>query len=88
VINACTGYLRREIDIVRPPVIVALGSAVARHFVNDLKGGIVEHAGKTFYSPALDATIMIGISPGMIAFDESKQQILNDIFKQIAELIR
>jgi hypothetical protein len=31
---------------------------------------------------------VIGISPGMVAFDEPKQRILNDIFKQVAELVR
>src|SRR5690606_35605734 len=86
-INACTPYLRQEIEILKPPVIVALGSSAARFFIQDLKGAIVDHAGKAVYSSELDDTILIVISPGMVAFDASKQRILNDVFKKVAELI-
>jgi len=87
VLKACPSYLDREIEILKPPLIVALGSNAARHFVPELKGGVAEHNGMLHYSRELDATIIIGISPGMIAFDGGKQRLLNDVFMKAKELL-
>jgi len=37
-IDACAGYLRRQIDIVRPEVIITLGAAATKHLVNTSRG--------------------------------------------------
>jgi DNA polymerase-3 subunit alpha len=79
--------LKRELDLVRPPVIVTLGSASARYFVPDLKGSIMDYVGQTFYNADLDATIVIGFNPGMIHFDPDKEPLLQDVIATAASLV-
>lgn len=86
-INGCSGYLQREIEILKPPVIVVLGSATLNFLVPGLKGGIQENSGRVHYDPKLDANIVIGFNPAQIAFDGSKQHQLNDLFQLVSELI-
>lgn len=86
-IGACSKHLRREIELLKPPIIIALGSATIRHFVPDVKGGIMDLTGKVQYLPELDASIVFGINPLMIAFDPAKQVDLNETFERVAELL-
>jgi DNA polymerase-3 subunit alpha len=86
-IKGCTGYLLREIELLKPPVIVALGGAVIRHFVPDAKGGADELAGKVIFNVALDANIVLGFNPMMIAFDPDKMALLTDIFRKVAAMV-
>jgi DNA polymerase-3 subunit alpha len=86
-INGCSGYLRREIEILKPPIILALGSATVNFLVPGLKGGVQEHQGRVHYDPKLDASIVIGFNPAMIAFDSSKQAGLNEVLSTVAELL-
>jgi DNA polymerase-3 subunit alpha len=86
-INGCAGYLMKEIEILKPPVILALGSSTVNYLVPGLKGGVQEHTGRVHYNPKLDANIVIGFNPAMIAFDSSKQTALNEILATVAELV-
>lgn len=86
-INACAGFLKREIEIVKPPIIVACGGAAIRNLVPGVKGGFAELAGQVHYSPELDANIVFGINPMMVYPDPSRQSMLNDVFKKVAELV-
>jgi len=86
-IGACSGFLKREIELLKPPVIVALGSAAIRYFVPDVKGGIMDLTGKVHYSAELDASIVFGINPLMISFDPDKQNDLDETFEKVAELL-
>jgi len=86
-INGCKGYLQKELEILKPPIIVALGSATVQHFVPGLKGGAAENAGKVVYNPTLDANIVVGFNPAIIAFRPEEQVKLNEIFQLVAELI-
>lgn len=86
-INNCTPHLHQELKLLKPAVVVALGSRVARHLCPDLKGGWEEIFGQDVYDPTLDATILIGLNPMMISMDEGKQTLLNEVMKQAAEAI-
>lgn len=81
-INAYSDFLHEEIDLINPPVIVALGSKAIRALLPDIKGGWEELAGQTHYSVALDATIFCGFNPAMIHFEPSRQELLNSILLQ------
>lgn len=83
----CPVWLNQEIDILKPPVIVVLGSLAFRHFVKDSKGGINDMTGRIIYDKARDANIVIGLNPNAIFFDESKQAVLNDVIAKIADLL-
>ena len=78
--------LVKEIEILKPPVIVALGGMVARQLVSDLTN-VDEAVGRIVYDAKMDANIVIGFSPLRIHFDASKQDQLEDIFRKVAELI-
>lgn len=80
-------FLEREIETMKPPLILLLGTTVARHFLKDLKGNVFEHAGKVVYDKERDLNFVVGFSTGQVYFDPSKQQNLNDIFAQISEMI-
>jgi DNA polymerase-3 subunit alpha len=85
-INGCRKYLERELEIIKPAIIVALGSATARHFSPDSKASASELVGKAVYDSKLDATVVFGINPAQLAYDPSKQEILNEVFKTVAEI--
>lgn len=87
-INNCTPYLKREIELLKPAVILALGSRVARHLCPDLKGGWEEIFGQDIYDPELDASVIIGLNPMMIYQDSGKQRLLNEAFESAAQAIR
>jgi DNA polymerase III subunit alpha len=86
-IKAYQHFLAEEIDILKPPVIVTLGSASARAFLPDLKGSIMDHAGRTVFSPKLDAMIVIGFNPQMCHFDADKLPLLQEVFRKVTEII-
>ena len=86
-INGCSAYLVREIEILKPPIILALGSATVNFLVPGLKGGITEHLGRVHYDSKRDANIIIGFNPASIAFNPEKQNDLNDLLATVAELI-
>ena len=85
-INGCSGYLRREVEILKPPVIVALGSAAIRHFLPSVKT-VSDVVGRAVYVAALDASIVCGINPAQIIFDASKVKLLSKVLAKAAELV-
>lgn len=80
-------YLVREIDVLKPPVIVLLGSTVVRHFIPGFKGKASEVAGEVIYSKELDANLVIGFSPGEIYHAPEKQASMNEVFASAQSLI-
>jgi len=86
-INGCRKYLDKELAILKPPVIVTLGSSSSRALVKDLKGSILDHVGRVVYVPELDASVVIGFNPGMISFDSSKQSRLNEVLRKVKTLV-
>lgn len=80
-------YLMREIEILKPTVIVLIGSIAVRTFLPDLKGKASDSAGKVVYSKEMDANIVIGFNPGEIYFSPEKQANMNDVFASVASLI-
>ena len=80
-------YLKREIEILKPPVIVLLGSQAVRTFIPDFKGKASDAAGDVVYSEEYDANFVIGFSPGEIWHDPEKQTNMNRVFATVAELL-
>jgi len=86
-INGCKAFLDHEIALIKPPIIVALGSAAIKRFVPGVKGGTAELAGRVIYDPALDASIVCGINAQQIIFDSSKAEVLKAIFEKVADML-
>ena len=49
--------------------------------------GVTEVVGKTFYDSTLDATIVCGINAQQIGFDPDKQEVLDAVFAQVADIL-
>lgn len=79
--------LKQEIEIIRPPVIVCLGSQVNRMFIPSLKGGVMDNAKQVIYNKELDANIVIGFNPSQIFFNEHYGDILDEIFEIVASMV-
>lgn len=80
-------YLDEEIEILKPSVIVLLGSITVRTFMPALKGKASDSAGKVVYSKDHDANLVIGFNPGEIYHDPEKQLAMNEVFASVAELL-
>lgn len=83
---AATPFLKRDIEILRPPVIVLLGGLAIRTFFPDVKG-LAEHVGRKTYSAELDATVIIGFNPTQLYHDPSKAEQLKKVFEEAKNLI-
>jgi DNA polymerase-3 subunit alpha len=79
-------YLDREIELLKPPAIVLLGSAVVRRFFPDFKGKASDQAGKVIYDKNRDCNFVIGFNPGEIYYEPAKQTLLNEVFEVAAQL--
>jgi DNA polymerase-3 subunit alpha len=86
-INGCAEFLKREISILKPAVIVALGSNSVRWFTPGSKVSPSELAGKAIFREDMDATIIFGINPGMVFHDESKIVFLEAAFDKLSEVL-
>jgi DNA polymerase-3 subunit alpha len=86
-INGCSGFFDRELELIKPPIIIALGSGAIKRLLPGLKGSTAELAGKVVYDPKLDASIVCGINAQQVHFDASKQDILDDIFRKVADIL-
>ncbi len=75
-----TPYLMREIEVLKPPAIVLLGSTVVRQFLPDFKGRAADSAGKVVYNKELDANLIVGFGPGECYFDPDKSGLLEEVF--------
>jgi DNA polymerase-3 subunit alpha len=86
-INGCGGYLLKEIQILKPPVIVAMGSNAVRWFAPGVKGSPADLAGKAIFRSDMDATVIFGINPGSVFHDPSKAALLETAFDKLAEAL-
>lgn len=86
-LNGCRKYINEEVDMIKPSIIVALGSASIKHFLPGTKGSTADLVGKSFYDHKLDATIVCGLNPAQCAFDSSKVSGLIKTFETVAEIL-
>lgn len=82
-----SGFLEREIELLKPPLIVTLGANAARFMVPDLKGDIMDHVGRVYWNKKLQAMIIIGFTPGMCHYDESKFDTLCEVFDLVKAVV-
>ena len=83
---AAAPYLKNEIEILCPPVIVLLGATAIRTFFPEIKG-LADHVGRKVYSAELDATVIIGFNPAQIYHDADKAEPLRSLFEEAKSLV-
>jgi DNA polymerase-3 subunit alpha len=86
-ITGCEKWLKQEIEILKPPIIIAMGSNAVRWFSPGIKGNPSELAGKVIFNAELDASIIFGINPGSLFHDPSKVTLVEAIFDKLSELL-
>ncbi len=75
-VDACNHILKNEIDIIKPKVIVPLGSTAMRFFLKDIKQGIISLNGKVF---KIDDTVIIPMyHPSYVMRNRYIEEILNE----------
>lgn len=85
-VKAALPFLKREIEILRPPIILLMGATAIRSFFPDIKS-LGEHVGTKRYSAELDATVIIGFNPAQIYHDAEKKEPLKKIFEEAKKLV-
>ena len=86
-ISACKPFLDREIEAIKPPIIVALGSAAIKHFIPGTKGSTAGMVGTSVFNKDLDANIVCGMNPAQIHFNPDKADELVKTFMTVAEIL-
>jgi DNA polymerase-3 subunit alpha len=79
-------FLKRDIEILKPPVIVLLGPTAIKSFFPDIKG-LSDHIGRMTYSADLDATVIIGFKPTQLYHDAEKKGPLKKVFEEAKKLV-
>lgn len=79
--------LLREIEILKPTVIVCLGNQVAKMFDPSLKGGAMDNCGRVIYRDDLDCNVVIGFNPSQIFFNPDYEPKLVELFEEVAEML-
>jgi DNA polymerase-3 subunit alpha len=75
--------LKQEIAILRPTVILCLGSHIGRMFDPSLKGGAMDNAGKIIYNKEIDCNILFGFNPSMLFFNPDLEPVLTELFETV-----
>lgn len=86
-INACSGYLDREIEMLKPTVIIAMGGSVIRHLVKGVKGGFSELCGQVHYLSDIDANVILGMNPQIVYMRPEHQEDLNSVMRLAASMV-
>jgi DNA polymerase-3 subunit alpha len=80
-------YLRQELEILKPPLVLLAGTKSIRYFFPDIKGSAEDLSGSIEYNKELDCSFLFCINPQMIYIKPEKQELLNKVFCDIAELL-
>jgi DNA polymerase-3 subunit alpha len=86
-INGCGQWLKQEIEFLKPPIIIAMGSNAVRWFSPGTKGSPTDLAGKVIYRSDLDASVIFGLNPGSLFHDPSKLKLVEDTFEKLGQLL-
>ena len=85
-INGCSQWLAKEIELLKPPVIIAMGSKAINYFAPGIKGSPAELAGTAVFNAELDATVIFGLSLGSLFHDPSKISLVEKVFTVLGEI--
>jgi DNA polymerase-3 subunit alpha len=85
VVKQYSDYLKKEVELLKPSVIVALGGLSIRYFMPDVKGSFEDLCGQAHYMPDIDATVYFGINPMMVYMQPDRQSMLDDVFARVAQ---
>lgn len=79
--------LDEEIKIVNAPLILLLGTGVLRYFIPSIKERALDIAGRVVFDSSRNVNFLCGFNPNEVYFDSARQQVLNDVFARIPDLL-
>lgn len=82
-VELCAGFLREQVRLVRPKVLVTLGNHATK-FILGTQTGITELRGKPVRQG--DLTIFPVFHPAAAIYDRAKREVLSEDFRVIAAL--
>ena len=86
--NECPVWIEKEIEILKPTVILLLGTKAARYFIKGgVEGGLVEHCGRIIFDKERNINFVLGLNTGQIYFHPEYQEKLNEAVALIPDLI-
>jgi DNA polymerase-3 subunit alpha len=85
-IAKCFRHIEKEIEVIRPGVIIALGSSSVKRFIGETYSA-AEASGNDYYNEKYQATVIGGVNPTQILFDSSKTEELKKTFARVKEVL-
>lgn len=79
-------FLKQELDILHPPLVILAGTKSIRYLFPDSKGSAEDLSRTVEYDKDNDRNYMFCINPQMIYIKPDKQDLLNTVFTDVAEL--
>lgn len=79
-------YLKRELDILNPPLVIMAGTKAIRYLFPDSKGSAEDLSRTVEYDQDNDRNYLMCINPQMVYVKPEKQDLLNDVFVDVAAL--
>lgn len=90
-INACSPYLEKQIDLIRPKIIVTLGRFAA-YFILNLYGFKFESMslmhGKVFHSPINKIKILVTYHPAACIYNPALKKVFSNDIKKLSLLAK
>ena len=89
-VNDCLPYLRKQIELVQPNVIVLLGAVALKHMIADKKDfSMADEAGTCFRSKDYPGVhFMVLYHPAYLLYDPRKKKDMWEHVKQLREVLK
>jgi len=86
-IKACKDFLKRELEAIKPRLILALGNYAVKYFVK--KGGVLSLHGTIIHSDEFNVDVFVTLHPSPMNYnrDTSKKVLLED-FTKLKEILQ
>jgi len=79
-------WLKREIDAVKPVLILSLGKTALRFFTGDKTASIMERTGQVEWNDKIGAWVVYCIHPAMILYSAENKPLLVEAVRKFSEL--
>ncbi len=88
-VNTCMPYLQKQIELVKPKIIILLGATALKHMIKDKKNfSMEEEAGKFFEVPEYPGIkFMVLYHPAYLLYDPRKKKDMWEHVKILKEIL-
>lgn len=83
----CKEWIEKEFELVRPPVVLTLGTLATRHFLPDTRGSVIDTAGRKVWRPEERCMVVSGFSPGMLYYQPELRPKMIEALSSAASMV-